>query len=58
MLTLNEVYEYLEKLMNFALAKGQSAMLSNVMDLTDMSTSMRIETSCQQTKISDFFKKD
>ena len=54
--TLNEVEEYLEKLKVFALAKGQNQMLTNVMELTEMATSMRIQTSCQQKKISDFFQ--
>ena len=38
--TLNEVEEYLEKLKVFALAKGQTKMLTNVMELAEMATSM------------------
>ena len=55
--SLNEVEDFLDKLKGFALAKGQSSMLTNLMEISEMATSLRIETSCQQSKISDFFKK-
>ena len=55
--SLSEVENYIEKLKSFALSKGQATMLTNIMDISEMATSLRIETSCQQSKISDFFKK-
>ena len=55
--SLTEVENYIEKLKSFALSKGQATMLTNLMDISEMATSLRIETSCQQSKISDFFKK-
>ena len=55
--SLSDVDSYLEKLELFALSHCQSKMLSNLMELTEMATSLRIETTSQQSKISDFFKK-
>ena len=54
--SLSEVEDYLDKLKAFALAKGQSSMLTNIIETSEMATSLRIETSCKQSKISDFFK--
>lgn len=53
----DEAEQCIDKLKAFALAQGQSKMISNLMELTELATSLRTETCCQQTKISDYFKK-
>ncbi|KAH3700226.1 hypothetical protein DPMN_075198 [Dreissena polymorpha] len=54
--TLAQVAKYLSGLKDFGLCKGQGSMLDHVMHIEDLFVEMRVEASCKQTKISDFFK--
>ena len=53
--SLDRAQECIQELRTFALHTGNTTFLDRVMDLQDMSVTLRMNSSLKQCKINDFF---
>lgn len=54
--TLSEAEHCIEKLRDFALCNGHNMLLNPIMEMAELTSSLRVSSYVKQKKISDFFK--
>ena len=53
--SLSEAEQYVRKLKEFGLFHGKCDIVTSVMELQESVSNMRVENTCKQSKIHDFF---